>query len=159
MKKIRKFDPLGFREVWNDLVNYRDWIKTLDREKKNPKSLLNKYSLDYDFFRNLFVILTLPGEDLPLPDNIKRLRVTESLRPVNQYLDEDLNFSEFLIPEFNQVYQDDEPTLSYMIIYRFVFRKLTWWWLISRITLITTLGIGGYNIPWIDLTEWILSLI
>ena len=154
-----KFDFLGIRAVWNDIVNYIDWIKTLKREKQNPQSKFRKYSLDYDWFRNIFVIVTLPGEDSVLPENIQRIRVTESLRPVIQYLDEDLQFGEYIVPDFNRVYRDGEPTLSFMIIFRFMFRKLTFWWLISRSIFFATLIIAGFQVPWQTLFGWILGLI
>ena len=159
MKRNKRFDFLGIKGVWNDIVNYVDWIRTIKREKANPQSIFNKFSLGNDWFWNIFVVLTLPGEDLHLPDQIKRLRVTESLRPVNKYFGEDLSFSEYLIPDFNQVFHDGEPTLSYMIIYRFSFKRLTWWWLLSRAVFLTAIIIGLFNVPWINLIEWISSLI
>lgn len=159
MKKNKRFDFLGIKGVWNDLVNYYDWIETIKKEKRDPKSIFNEFKLGNDWFWNIFVILTLPGEDSNLPDQIKRLRVTESLRPINKYFGEDLSFSEYLIPDFNQVYHDDEPTLSYMIIYRFVFQKLTWFWLISRSIFFGAVIFALSKVPWINLIEWISNII
>jgi hypothetical protein len=49
--------------------------------------------------------------DNPLPENVKRVKVLESLNPLNRYLDEDLGFAECLTCEFNQ-FEDDKGNLT-----------------------------------------------
>ena len=62
------------------------------------------------------------------------------LNPVHRYLDEELNFSECLTPEFNQ-FMDDKgnKTLTYLILYRFSFNKFSLNWLIRWIVIIGVL--------------------
>lgn len=155
-----RFDFLGLRSAWLDIANYREWIRTIKREKNNPQSLFNKYDLSHNMTYMLYLVLTLPEEDKLIPDNIKRLRVIDSLRPVNRYLDEELRFAEYLVPEFNQVMDEDgEPTLSYVIAYRFAFKTIGLGWILKRLLLLGVLTFVGFKIPWQQLTEWISTLI
>jgi hypothetical protein len=67
-----------------------------------------------------------------LPENIMKLRMIESLAPLHRYLDEDLGFAGYITPSFNQFYDDDnEPTLTYLVMYRFSFDQLSIWWFIK----------------------------
>jgi len=139
-KKIRRFfrklspTNLSFWMVIKDIQNYIDWIKTINREKAKPKSIWNKFNMKHNYFYTIYFPLALPQEDKALPDNIKRLRVVELLSPIHRYLDEDLQFAEYIIPEFNQFYDDEnQPTLLYGIIYRFAFKRLSVKYVITRI--------------------------
>lgn len=124
--------------VIKDFINYRSWIKTIKKEKSNPKSLWYRFGMKHNSFYTIYFPLTLSEEDRTLPDNIKRMRVVESLAPVHRYIDEDLEFAEYIVPEFNQFYDDEnKPTLSYGIVYRFAFKRFSLGWLISRIIIIT----------------------
>jgi hypothetical protein len=143
MKKIANLLPiLG---VIQDFKNYREWSNVIHREKSNSESTFNKFGLDHNFFYILYMVITLPEEDRVLPDNIKRLRVVELLKPIHQYLDEDLGFANYIIPEFNQfVDNDGNPTLAYGIVYRFAFKTFSFKWLITRLLLIGTIGLFFY---------------
>jgi hypothetical protein len=132
-KKIRKKRGFGLLEVIKDLQNYRKWATTIKAEAQNPDSKFNKFGLNHNYFYVLYFPVTLPQEDLALPDNIKRLRVVETLTPVHQYLDNDLGFADYVVPEFNQFFDDDnQPTLTYGIVYRFAFQRLSVGWMVSR---------------------------
>lgn len=136
MKKIKKAKAkkrLPLLEVIKDIKSYRQWIKAIKEERSNPNSKFNQYELSHNYFFVLYVALTLPSEDLALPDNIKRLRLIENLTPVHQYLDSDLGFADYIVPEFNQFYDDENnPTLTYGVVYRFAFKKLSLKWVLSR---------------------------
>jgi len=133
-KKIRKRFSLPLIEVIRDIRSYRKWIKAIQGERANPNSKFNKFELNANYFYVLYLPVTLPQEDSALPDNLKRLRVVETLAPIHQYLDNDLGFADYIVPEFNQFYDDDNnPTLTYGIVYRFAFKKLSIKWALSRI--------------------------
>jgi hypothetical protein len=160
MKGTRnKLDFLGFRKVWNDIDNYIDWIKTVKREEKNPQSMYRKFNMDKNIFYNIYVIYTLGEEERSLPEAIQRLRVTESISPLNRYLDEKLRFAEYLTPEFSRVYDGGEPTMHFLIVYRFTFRKLSLKWFLWRVALIGGITWLGFKANWPDLIEWISNLI
>jgi hypothetical protein len=134
-----KFNIFKYPLWIRDILNYIDWIKTIDKEKENPSSKWYKFHMKHNYFYTIYFQLALPEEDKALPDKIKRLRVVELLGPVHRYLDEDLQFAEYIIPEFNQFYdENNEPTLMYGIVYRFAFKKLSGTWFLTR-----TLGLSA----------------
>lgn len=152
-------DFLGIKAAWNDFDNYRDWIRTIKREEADKKSLYNRFNMGKNYFHNIYVIVTLPGENQQLPEEIQRLRVTESIVPLNRYLDETLKFAEYLTPEFSRIAKDGELTLSYLIVYRFTFRKLSLSWVLWRLGLTAGLSVAAFKIPWETVTQWISNLI
>jgi len=130
MKSIKR---LPVFKVIKDLKNYRKWVRTIRGEREYAQSNFNKFGMSHNYFYVLYFPVTLPQEDAVLPENIKRLRLVETLAPVHQYLDNDLGFADYIIPEFNQFYDEDgEPTLTYGIVYRFAFKKLSLRWAITR---------------------------
>jgi hypothetical protein len=162
MKKLHPFRP-GKWAVWmvvKDIKNYRDWIKTINKEKANPKSKWYEFKLSHNDFYILYLMVTLAEEDRVLPDNIKRLRLIESLAPVNRYIDEDLGFAEYIIPEFNQFFDtENNPTLTYGIVYRYAFKRLSLTWVISRSIIVGLLIFLFVRFPIIStLIGWISNL-
>jgi len=132
-KKIKKRSWLPIRDVISDIGNYIKWIKAIKSEEINPNSKFNKFSLNRNYFFILYLPVTLPPEDQVLPENIKRLRIVEDLAPIHQYLDNDLGFADYIVPEFNQFYDGEgNPTLTYGIVYRFAFKRLSLKWVLSR---------------------------
>ena len=137
MKKKTKKRRLRFRpsflEVIKDIKNYILWIRTIKEERSNARSKYNQFGIKHNYFFVLYLPWTLPQEDAALPDDIKRFRLMEALNPVHRYLDYELGFSDYIIPEFNQFFDDEgNPTLTYGIIYRFAFKKLSIGWVIKR---------------------------
>ena len=133
-KKIKKRFVLPLFEVIRDIRSYRKWIQAIKEERANPNSKFNKFELNANYFYVLYIPITLPQEDAALPDNIKRLRVVENLAPIHQYLDNDLGFADYIVPEFNQFYdEENNPTLTYGIVYRFAFKKLSIKWVLTRL--------------------------
>jgi hypothetical protein len=132
IKKKRRFS-IPIIEVIRDIRNYRKWIRTIKYEEANPNSKFNTFRLSHNYFYILYLPVTLAQENAVLPDNIKRLRVVEMLVPIHQYLDNDLGFADYIVPEFNQFYDEEgSPTLTYGIVYRFAFKKLSLKWVLSR---------------------------
>ena len=87
---------LGFKGAWRDIENYREWIAVIKREHDNVDSLYNKYGFSHNYTYMIYLVLSLNQEEGQLPDNVKKARVIENLAPVNRYLDEELNFAEYL---------------------------------------------------------------
>ena len=158
--KLHPFRPKkwALSMVIRDLVNYREWIKAVNNEKKNENSLWYRFNMKHNFFYVIYFPMSLPEEDKTLPDNIKRMRVVESLAAVHRYLDEDLNFAEYIVPEFNQFYDDqNQPTLNYGIVYRFAFKRLSLKWVISRLVVIGGLLFTFLHWPIINLIVEFIS--
>lgn len=137
--KIFKPSNWGIYKAYVDIKNYIDFIKIIKKEKKNPKSKFNKWNLNTSYFYSLYFSYDIDETEEHLPDNIKQLRLIESLAPVNLYLDEELGFAECLNLEISQFYNDkNEPTLTYFIMYRFMFNKISFYWLLKWIVILSS---------------------
>ena len=146
----------GLVKVFRDFENYRDWIKTIKLEQANPKSKFNEWKLQRNVFYNVYLQISLEDADANLPDDLKRLRLVEMLGPLHRYLDEELGFAECLVPEFNQfVDAQGNPSLTYLVMYRFSFNKFSWRWLLKW-TFITFIAV--YIVTHFDLIAKIWSL-
>ena len=144
MKKTKR---LPIFHVIEDIRNYRKWIRIIKEERNNKNSKFHQFGMDHNYFFILYMVVTLPQEDEVLPDNIKQLKVFEVLAPVHQYLDSDLGFAGYIVPEFNQFFDEEgNPTLTYGIVYRFAFNRLSIGWVLSR-------GLFAGLLTW-ALTHW-----
>lgn len=132
-----KFKNWGIVKVYKDFENYNAWKKTIDKESININSKYNKFKLSHTLLYDLFLTVNLEEEDEMLPENIKRVKILESLNPLHRYLDEELGFAECLNCEFNQ-FEDEKgkPTLTYFIVYRFNFNKFSIKWVLKNLILI-----------------------
>jgi len=133
MNNFKFLNPVnwGIVKIYRDIDNYRSWIKTIKSEENNPKSKYNIWELKHNIFYNVYLTLTIDETEANLPDNIKKLKIVESLNPIHRYFDEELGYAECLVPEFNQFVDDKgEPTLTYLVVYRFAFNKISLGWFI-----------------------------
>ena len=151
----------GLVKVYRDFENFADWRRVIDEEQANPQSKYNKWKLERSKLYDIFLTISLDESDAQLPEVIKRTKVLESLNPLNKYLDEDLGFAGSLSIELNQ-FEDDQKnlTLSYFIVYRFIFEKFSIKWLVSTVlwTGLATFIILHYNLVPLAIT-WLSSLI
>jgi hypothetical protein len=163
MKFFDWFKPRnwGIVKVYRDFENFADWRNKIIDESLIPESKFNKWGLKYTKLYDVYLIVNLDEADIPLPEHIKRTKVIEYLNPLNRYLDEELGFAECLSCEFNQFEDDDKkPTLSYLIVYRFIFTKFSLLWLLKFLLVNTALLIIILKFKLIPLLfTWLLSLI
>jgi hypothetical protein len=148
----------GLVRVWRDIDNYRDFIRIIKKERDNPRSKYSKWKLNHNAFYTIFFTHDIEESELGLPTHIMRLRMLESMAPLHRYLDEELGFAESLTPEFNQFIDDEtqEPTLTYLITYRYSFDKLSLWWVLRWSLIIPTVAI---ILSKLNLIQWIQGLI
>lgn len=122
----------GIVKVWRDIENYRDWCRVIKSEEANKFSKYNKWKLNRNRFCTLYFTHSISETEAQLPEQIQRMRMIESMAPLHRYLDEELGFAGNLVPEFNQFYDEEgEPTLTYLIAYRFAFDALSLKWIIK----------------------------
>lgn len=132
--KFLKIKPSnwGLIKVWRDIENYRDFIRVIKKEKSESESKFSKWGLNHNAFYTIYFTMDIKEEESNLPEEIKRMRLIESLGNLHRYLDEELGFAECLTPEFNQFFDEKgNPTLTYLIAYRFSFNKLSLSWLLK----------------------------
>jgi len=147
----------GLFRVIRDLRNYFDFIRTIKKEKYNSKSKYNKWKLNHNAFYTIFFTIDIEESEKALPEQVMKLRMIESLAPLHRYLDEELGFAECLTPEFNQFYDEEgNPTLTYLITYRFSFNKLSFWWVVRWALIIPTIIILFTKL---NIIQWIMHLI
>jgi hypothetical protein len=163
MKWYQYFKPKnwGIVKVYRDFENFADWKRTIRREQSNPNSKFNKWKLSRTKLYDVYLIISLDESDVPLPEELKRVKVIESLNPLNRYLDEELGFAECLSCEFNQFDdRDGTPTLSYLMVYRFIFNKFSLKWLLKFLVINTVLLFVIFHFKLIPLlVSWVLNSI
>lgn len=162
MKFLKSLKPSnwGLIKIWRDIDNYRDFMRVIKAEKANSASKFNKWDLKHNMFYTIYFTMDIKEEEAQLPEEIKRMRLVESLGNLHRYLDDELGFAECITPEFNQFFDDEgKPTLTYLITYRFSFNKLSLGYIIKW-ALLTTGAILGYQfLSDIPLVSNILSII
>ncbi len=122
---------MGIVKVYRDFENFADWRRVIKREEDKQKSLFNQWKLDRTILYDIYVTVSLDESSSQLAEPVQRTQLVESLNPLHRYLD-DLGFAECLNCEFNQ-FEDDKhnPTLTYLIVYRFGFNKFSLAWLVK----------------------------
>jgi len=150
----------GLVRVWRDFENYRDWIRVIKKEESNKNSKYNTWKLQHNPFYTVYFTMDIEESEAQLPEKIMQLRLFETLAPLNRYLDEELGFAECLAPEFNRFFDEEgNPTLTFIISYRFMFNKFSGRWLFKWVFLLTGL-IVTLKMGWIPkLIEWVTTLI
>jgi hypothetical protein len=151
----------GWIKVYRDFENFADWRKTIKREESDLKSKYNLWKLERTRLYDIYTIISLEDADANLTEAVKRTKVIETLNPLHRYLDDDLGFAECLNVEFNQ-FEDDEgkPTLSYLIVYRFNFKKFSLKWIAKFIIINAALIFVILHFNFIPLLiAWVSSLI
>jgi hypothetical protein len=118
-----------FKKIVTDISNYRFLRKTI---KKNMNSVeWQKFKLRVDWIGRIYTVVNLPPEVIYSPDAPEQIRpayVLEEIRPLNEYLTR-LNLQEIIIPELLPI----DNSISYLVVYRPYFQKLSIKWLIYRI--------------------------
>ena len=156
-----KFKNWGIVRAYRDIENFNDWKRTIKGEEENPNSNFNRWKLKRSKLFDVYTIVSLEEADAQLHEAIKRTKVMEMLNPVHRYLDESLGFAGSLSAEFNQFVDDENtPTLSYLIVYRFIFEKFSLLWLVKNIVIIAGLLFVILHFDLIQLLiVWVSNLI
>lgn len=155
---MKWLDPIkprnwGIVKVYRDIENFSDWKKIIKKEQNNPISKFNKWKLSRTKLFDIYLTLSLDENDAVLPESVQRVKLMETLNPVHRYLDEELGFAECLNCEFNQyVDENKKPTLTYLIVYRFNFNKLSIKWIVKNLIIlgILTFATIKFLIPWVS---------
>lgn len=122
----------GLITVIKDILGYIKFIKVIKSERQNPSSKFNKYNMKHNMFYVIYTMRSLDESDAVLDERMKRVRLLDTLRPVHTYLDDELGFAGNLTPEFSQFFNNEnKPTLTYAAIYRYVFNKLSLFWIVK----------------------------
>ena len=58
MKNFLNPNNWGIVKIYRDFDNYRDWIRTIKREEKDPKSKYNQFKFSKNYFYNIYLTFT-----------------------------------------------------------------------------------------------------
>lgn len=119
-----------FKKIVIDINNYFFLRKTI---KTNMTSVeWGKFKLRVDWIGRIYTVINLPPEVVHSPDAPEEIRpayILEESRPLNEYLTK-LNLQEILIPEIQAI----PESISYLLLYRPYFQKLSWRWVFTRLS-------------------------
>lgn len=116
------------RLVFREIANYFFILRTIDKHSKTSEWL--DYSLRTDMIGRIYTVISLREEDMGDMDEVKRFRVLERLRPLNEYLTR-LGLQEILVPNINEV----PNSRSYLVTYTPLFNQFSWSWLTFNVIL------------------------
>lgn len=139
------------KKIIIDIKNYFFIRKIIKRNYNSVE--WQKYKLRFDWIGRIYTVINLPPEVLHSPDTPQDIRyayILEEMRPINEYLTK-LNLHEIIIPKIKPI----KNSISYLIIYKPYFQKLSWKWIISQLLLIIVLLWLNYKF---DIFSYIMKL-
>ena len=116
-------------KIIKEIMLFREYLGVIKKESLDSPEW-SKLRLRKDWFGRIYTVINLPPEVTKSPDFPKYARpsfVFEQIKPVNEYLTK-LSLQELISPLLNPVEGTDEE--SFLVIYNFVFRQISWLWII-----------------------------
>jgi len=116
-------------EIFKDLKLYSDYLSIIKKESLSSPQW-SKLKLRKDWFGRIYTVVNLPAEvtqSRDFPTEARPAFVFEEIRPINEYLTR-LNLHEIIAPLLQPI--KDTGGDSYLVIYYFVFREISWIWLV-----------------------------
>ena len=116
-------------KVIKEIRLFREYLGVIKKESLDSPEW-SKLRLRKDWFGRIYTVINLPPEVTKSPEFPKYARpsfVFEQIRPINDYLTK-LRLQELISPLMNPVEGTDEE--SYLVIYTFVFRQISWLWML-----------------------------
>lgn len=133
----------GFIQCMKDFSNFFKFRKEMSAMKNFRDSKFNKYGLQLNWLKNvIYMQVDCTDEDLMNFDYDEEKMVLKKIQPVVEYLGAELGWSDYLSPQISNFVDDNnEPTLSYGVLFVFTPYRLTF--AKAVINAIVTLGIFG----------------
>ena len=136
-------------KVLKELKLYREYLKIIKKESLDSPEW-TKLKLRKDWFGRIYTVFNLPPEVTQSPDFPRYSRpafVFDQIKPINNYLTR-LNLQEIIAPTMNPIEGTDEE--SFLVIYYFVFRHITLFWIFWLIVQISLIFLVVSNWSWIS---------
>lgn len=133
-------------KVLKEVKLYREYIKTIRKESQDSPEW-SRLRLRKDWVGRIYTVYNLPPEVTKSPDFPKYSRpafVFDQIKPINDYLTK-LRFQEIISPSLNPIDGTDEE--SFLVIYYFVFRNITWMWILRVLIEIFAISLVVLNWP------------
>jgi len=129
-------------KVIKEIRLYRQYRKII-RKEETDSPRWSKAKLRRDWVYRIYTVVNLPPqvtESPDFPEESKPSFVISEIRPINEYL-KYLNLEELLTMGIKPI--DGTGNNSWLVVYQFLFRSLTWTWIlyfILQISFITFLS-------------------
>lgn len=131
-------------KVIKEIGLYREYLKVIKKESIDSPEW-SRLRLRKDWFGRIYTVINLPPEVTKSPEFPKYARpsfVFDQIRPINDYLTK-LRLQELIAPLMNPVEGTDEE--SFLVIYTFVFRQITWLWILRFVLEIAAISLLASN--------------
>jgi hypothetical protein len=135
--------------VLKEISLYREYTKEIRSEELNSP-LWSRKNLRRDYLNRMYTVINLPPEVLMSNDLPKEARpsfVLNEIKPINDYL-KSLNLEELLTVWIEPIKGTNEE--SYLVVYQFVFREISWLWIFRFIFEISLISFIIYKWEWIS---------
>lgn len=116
-------------KVIKEISLYREYVRIIKKEEVDSP-IWARRNLRRDYLNRIYTVVNLPPQVLlsvDLPRDARPSFVVSELKPTNEYL-KSLNLEELLTMWIEPVKGTDEE--SFLAVYQFLFRHLTWLWLL-----------------------------
>jgi hypothetical protein len=135
--------------VIKEISLYREFIGQIKSEEINSP-LWSRRNLRRDYLNRVYTVINLPPEVLlsnDLPKEARPSFVLSEIKPINDYL-KSLNLEELLTLWIDPVKGTNEE--SYLVVYQFVFREISWIWIFRFICELSIIGFILIKWSWIS---------
>ena len=119
---------LNFFKVYRDINVYRDYLNVIKKEYENSPIWVRK-GMRIDWFGRIYTVVNLPPEVILSSDLPKEARpsfVMGEIKPINDYFKK-INIEELITLWLVPIKDTNEE--SYLVVYQYVFRELSWIWI------------------------------
>jgi hypothetical protein len=130
-------------KIIKEIKLYRDYSRIIKTEEKNSQTW-KRINLRKDRLNRVYTVINLPLQVLAsvdLPRESRPSFVVNEIKPINEYL-KSLNLEEIITMWVQPVKGTDDE--SYLVVYQFLFRHITWLWILRFISEITLLSLMIY---------------
>lgn len=118
---------IGIVQWFKDLSNFFKFRRQIKKEIKRRDSTFNKLRLKQNWLGNIiYVQIDCTDEDLMNANYNAETMLDIKLKPIVSYLSGELGWGDYLVPQIsNFVDEDENPSLSYGILFVFTPYRLT----------------------------------
>jgi len=130
-------------KVIKEIRLYREYTRIVKKEEKDSQ-MWKRRNLRRDYLNRIYTVINLPLQVLAsvdLPRESRPSFVVQEIKPINEYL-KSLNLEEIITMWVEPVKGTDEE--SYLVVYQFLFRYITWLWILRFILEIVLISLAVY---------------
>jgi len=130
-------------KVIKEIRLYREYTRIVKKEERDSQ-MWKRRNLRRDYLNRIYTVINLPLQVLAsvdLPRESRPSFVVQEIKPINEYL-KSLNLEEIITMWVEPVKGTDEE--SYLVVYQFLFRHITWLWILRFILEIFLICLGIY---------------